>query len=107
MRIARFGILAVMTMACSAATTAPTQVPGAFEPTRGLGASTPVASHGGPVKDHVSFVDALRAKGFVVEIAGSIEQPFLRAKGTTLRVSGDNFSQPVELQSLNYDDTDL
>ncbi len=81
--------------------------PASAEPTRATGAATPIVSHGGPVKDHVSFVDALRAKGLTVEIVGSIEQPFLRAKGTSLRTSGGNLKQPAELQSFNYDDTDL
>ena len=71
------------------------------------GPGAPVVSHGGPVKDHVSFVDALRAKGLVVDIAGSVEQPFLRGRGTVLRVSGGSIKQPAELQSFNYDDTDL
>ena len=70
-------------------------------------APTPVVSHGGPVKDHVSFVDALRAKGLTVAIVESVEQPFLRGKGTTLRVSGGSLTQAAELQSFNYDDTDL
>jgi hypothetical protein len=106
--ISIFSILVMVLVACNAAgTTAPTQAPAASEPTRAPGAATPVVSHGGPVKDHVSFVDALRAKGLTVEVVGSIEQPFLRAKGTTLRVSGGNLSQPAELQSFNYDDTDL
>ena len=108
LRITLFGILLMTAVACGAvATTQPTQVPAASEPTRAPGAVTPIVSHGGAVKDHVSFVDALRAKGITVEIVGSIEQPFLRAKGTTLRVSGGNLSQPAELQSFNYDDTDL
>ena len=71
------------------------------------GAAGPVASHGGPVKDHVSFVDALRVKGLVVVIAGSVAQPFLRAKATALRVSGGALKQTIELQLFNYDDTDL
>ncbi len=104
--ISLFSVL-IMTAACGTATTSPTPVPAASEPTRAAGAATPIVSHGGPVKDHVSFVDALRAKGLTVEIIGSIEQPFLRAKGTGLRVSGDNLKQPAELQSFNYDDTDL
>lgn len=71
------------------------------------GAATPVASHGGPVKDQVSFVDALRAKGLTVDIVGSVEQPFLQPEGTTLRVSGGSLKEPAELQSFNYDDKEL
>ena len=70
-------------------------------------AAGPVASHGGPVKDHVSFVDALRAKGLAVDITESIAQPFLHPKGTVLRASGGPLQQAAELQAFNYDDTDL
>ncbi len=38
---------------------------------------------------------------------GDVEQPFFRAKGTVLRVSGSGIKQPAEIQSYNYDDTDL
>ena len=44
-----------------------------------LGGSVP-QSHGGPVRDHVSFVDALRAAGYGVAIVGPVQQPFLRAE---------------------------
>ena len=64
-------------------------------------------THGEPVVDHVSFVDYLRGKGLTVELAGDVQQPFLRAAGTVLRVSGGDFKQPVDIQSYNYDDTDL
>ncbi|GAC1561581.1 MAG: hypothetical protein NVS4B8_06290 [Herpetosiphon sp.] len=72
------------------------------------GSATPVGqsrqSHGGPVTDHVSFVDHLRATGVTVEIAGSVQQPFLRPVGTTLRLSGGPITQPSDIQSYNYDD---
>jgi hypothetical protein len=64
-------------------------------------------SHGGPVRDHVSFVDGLRAAGFRVEPVGQVRQPFLRASGTVLRLSGGGLAQPADLESYNYDDTDL
>ena len=73
----------------------------------GCGVTTPVASHGGPVKDHASFVGALRAKGLTVGFVVSVEQPFLLAKGTALRVSGGSLKEPAEVQSFNYDDRDL
>ncbi|MDP9380011.1 MAG: hypothetical protein M3Q29_07660 [Chloroflexota bacterium] len=70
--------------------------------------SQPAAqSHQGPVRNHVSFVDHLRSKGLSVEILGEVRQPFLRVKGTRLRVSGGDINSPAELQSYNYDDTDL
>ena len=64
-------------------------------------------SHGGPVRDHVSFVDNLRAKGLTVDPVGNVEQPFLRAKGTLLRISGGDLRQPAEVQSYDYNDTDF
>src|SRR3954454_14221401 len=69
--------------------------------------TTAAESHGGSVRDHVSLVDYLRGKGFTVEIAGDVQQPFLRPSGTTLRISGAGITQPAEIQSFNYDDTDL
>ncbi len=68
---------------------------------------TPGALHASLVNDQVSFINALRAKGFQVDTMESIEQPFLQATGTTLRLSGNNLKEPIELQSFNYDDKDL
>jgi hypothetical protein len=64
-------------------------------------------SHGGPVRDHVSFVDNLRAAGVAVEPVRQVTQPFLRGYGTALRLSGGNFRRAAELESYNYDDEDL
>ena len=64
-------------------------------------------SHGGPVRDHVSFVDALRAAGYGVAIAGRVQHPFLRPRGVVLQVSGPDLRGPAELQSHDYDDRDL
>ena len=61
-------------------------------------------SHGGPVADHGSFVDHLRGKGLMVEPVGAVEQPFLHTKGETLRISGGEFAQPIEMQSYDYPD---
>jgi hypothetical protein len=71
--------------------------------------ATPPATvgHGGPVHDHVSFVDRLRANGVRVEIMASVSRPFLRAKGTQLRLTGDGLSNPAMVESYNYDSTDL
>lgn len=81
------------------------QGPGAAEATT---ASTPASdSHGGAVRDHVSFVDSLRARGLLVEIGGPVRQPFLRPSGTELRLSGGGLASPATIQSYNYDSTDL
>ena len=74
-------------------------------PMQGVG-SVP-QSHGGPVRDHVSLVDALRAAGYSVSPAGDVQQPFFRARGTLLRISGGDLSAPADVQSFNYDDRDL
>jgi hypothetical protein len=64
-------------------------------------------SHGGPVRDHVSFVDSLRAKGYAVDPVSDVTRPFLRPRGTLLRISGAGLSAPVEVESYNYDERDL
>jgi len=64
-------------------------------------------SHGGLVRDHVSFVDALRARGVTVAIAGTAAQPFLHGKGTQLRLSGAGLTAPAVVESYNYDQADL
>jgi hypothetical protein len=74
-------------------------------PFQGVG-SVP-QSHGGPVRDHVSFVDTLRAAGYAVSPIGDVQQPFLRPRGTLLRISGGDLTAPAEVQSFNYDDRDL
>jgi hypothetical protein len=66
-----------------------------------------VVSHGGRVRDHVSFVDNLRAHGVTVDIAGTVSQPFLRPTGTRLRLSGDGLTEAATVESYNYDTTDL
>jgi hypothetical protein len=64
-------------------------------------------SHGGPVHDHVSLVDNLRADGYGVDPIGDMQRPFLRARGTRLQISGNDLGAPAEVQSYNYDDRDL
>lgn len=64
-------------------------------------------SHGGPIVDHVSFLDKLRDQRCTVELIGSSRQPFLRGSGTIVRVSGCTLTQPAELQSFWYHTDDL
>ena len=47
-------------------------------------------SHGGPVTDHVSLVDSLRAAGATVDPAGAISQPFFMPEGQVLTVNGED-----------------
>jgi hypothetical protein len=54
------------------------------------GSDAPPVSHGGPVRDHVSLVDTLRAQGLTVEPTGPISQPFFSVPGQTLRVNGQD-----------------
>jgi len=75
---------------------APTQASaGATEPS---GGGTAVASHGGPVKDQVSMIDALRRAGATVTIGDQIEQPFLSVTGTQVAVNG------ADVQLFEYPD---
>ncbi|MBI2125842.1 MAG: hypothetical protein HYU02_00785 [Thaumarchaeota archaeon] len=48
----------------------------------------PPVSHGGPVKDYVSLVDALRAKGLKVEPSGKLSQPFFAIEAQVIDVNG-------------------
>jgi hypothetical protein len=60
-------------------------------------------SHGGPVQDQVSLIDALRAKNVTVVISGALSQPFLNPQsGTTVRVSGGPLTTPADLQLFEY-----
>lgn len=74
-------------------------------PTSGVGGVP--ESHGGPVRDQVTFIDSMRALGYTVSPAGDIQQPFLRPTGTVLHISGAALSAPADLQAFNYDDRDL
>lgn len=53
------------------------------------------------------LVDRLRCTGSRVEIGESVTLPVLRPPGTTLVLTGGGVSGRAELQSFNYDDTDL
>ena len=72
-----------------------------------LSGGNPPQSHGGPVRDHVSLVDTLRSDGYTVDPVQDVQQPFLRARGTLVRISGGDLSAPADVQSYNYDDRDL
>lgn len=61
------------------------------------GSDTPTVSHGGPVRDHVSLVDTLRAQGLTVEPTGPISQPFFPIPGQTLKLNGQDI-QVFEFQ---------
>ncbi len=59
-------------------------------------------SHGGPVQDQVSLIDALR-RTVTVEISGTVAQPFLHPQsGTTVRLSGGSVAAPADLQLFEY-----
>ena len=60
-------------------------------------------SHGGPVQDQVSLIDALRSKNMTVDILGTVSQPFLSPQsGTTVRLSGRAVTTPADLQLFEY-----
>jgi hypothetical protein len=66
-----------------------------------------VYSHGGPVRDHVSFVDSLRARQLIAEPVRQVKSDLLRGYGTVIALSGGTLPRPAELHSFNYDNTDL
>jgi hypothetical protein len=70
-------------------------------------ACAPTVSHGGPVRDHVSLVDNLRARGLRVEPVDRVNITLFSVPGTRLAVSGTPLKLPAEIVSFNYDDTDL
>ena len=61
----------------------------------------------GPVDDRASLVNALRTAGLSVETVDTVEQPFLQTNsGTVVRVSGEEVTQPAELQVFEYQDAE-
>lgn len=67
----------------------------------------PVVSHGGPVRDHVSFVDNLRARGLTVEPIGQTKMLPLDVPATDLAVTGGAIRGRAAMLSFDYNDTDL
>lgn len=67
----------------------------------------PLPSHGGAVRDHVSFIDNLRARGLVVEPIGETGVIPFDVRATGLAVSGPGIDGRASMLSFNYDDTDL
>ena len=64
---------------------------------------TGAQSHGGPVQDQVSLIDALRGKNLIVDISGTVSQPFLNPQsGTAVRLSGGSLTAPADLQLFEY-----
>lgn len=66
------------------------------EPRSGQGPAA--VSHGGPVSDHVSFVDNLRKEQMLVEPVADISRPGL-PPGTRLRLTGDGLDRPAAVES--------
>jgi hypothetical protein len=63
----------------------------------------PAQSHGGPAQDQVSLIDTLRGKNLMVDISGTVSQPFLHPQsGTTVRLSGGALTTPADLQLFEY-----
>lgn len=52
------------------------------------GTPTPIVSHGGPVRDYVSLIDNLRAKGATVTPGEEISQSFFKVGGRIIRING-------------------
>ena len=62
---------------------------GGTTPTDSIPPTTPIVSHGGPVKDYVSLVDNLRAAGATVDPAGTGSADFFAPQGQVLTVNGE------------------
>ena len=60
----------------------------------------------GEIDGQVEFIDALRGRGYRVEILGDIEQPFLEGEGTRVRLSGVEVDPPQVLQLFDYPSTE-
>ena len=67
----------------------------------------PFTSHGGPVRDHVSFVDNLRARGLGVDPIGQMTTIPLEVPGVVLAVSGGALQHRAAMLSFDYNDADL
>lgn len=79
----------------------PTAVPapsGASAPEATAAPGGPITSHGGPVTDQVSLIDALRKAGATITPGEQVEQPFLSIKGTRLDMNG------ADVQVFEYPD---
>ncbi len=64
----------------------------------GNGLTTPIASHGEPVRDYVSLIDNLRAAGAMVRPMGEVSQPFFSVTGYKITLNGG------EVQVFEYKD---
>ncbi len=64
------------------------------------GSPTPPTSHGGPVKDHVSLIDHLRAASATVVPIGTVAQPFFSVTGQIITVNGEQ----VQVYEYTNDD---
>ena len=51
--------------------------------------ATPPSSHGGPVRDQPSLIDALRASGLTVNPVARVQQPVLSGTGDTVQVNSE------------------
>jgi len=100
--IKRTGGLAEVRLSTEAPTTQ--RGPSASAPTESNPQSSPIVSHGGPVKDYVSLVDNLRATGATVDPAGNVSQPFFAPQGQVLTVNGEDV-QVFEFASADEADT--
>ncbi|HKZ85309.1 MAG TPA: hypothetical protein VJ793_16865 [Anaerolineae bacterium] len=65
------------------------------------GCAAQPASHGGPVADYASLIDALRTGGATVESAGAVSQPFFSVAGRVIRVEG------ADVQIFEYENEEM
>lgn len=62
-------------------------------------------SHGGSVRDQVSFLDQLRGRGLTVTITGEARHPRLNQPGTAVQLSGATLTAPYPLELFEFAST--
>lgn len=97
-----FTIMILLVLAVSSVACAPEQASGPADETPG---EPTVVSHGGPVEDQVSLIDALRAGGAEVELGEPVEQTFFSVAGQILKINGEDV-QVFEYESAEAMEAD-
>ncbi len=87
-------LFAALLAACAAGGNEPAAAPEDEQPAtvEATPATTPAGeevTHGGPIEDYVSAVDALRFTGATVQPAGTLSQPFFEPQAQVVELNGE------------------